>query len=113
MSIIQFLHKGAEYTTRHELAIKYPYVSYNRMQRLLERKDMVFVRYKNQFFFEKASTEQLIESLVPAPPLTSLTDNEREAMVIKKLASLGEGVNTSALDLFDYTPISDLDYLLN
>jgi hypothetical protein len=66
MSIIQFYHQGVEYTTRHELALKYPHLTYNRMQRLLERKDLQRVEYKNQYYFEKASTEQLIEALVPA-----------------------------------------------
>jgi hypothetical protein len=67
MSAFQFFHQGVEMTTRHELALKYPHVKYNRLQRLLECRYLQRVEYKNHYYFEKASTEQLIEARVPAP----------------------------------------------
>ena len=89
MSPIQFFRDGVEYTTRYELACKYPHVGHNRLQRLLEGKDVTFIQYKNTFFFEKASTEQLVESKAPAP--TPLTDEQRLDRAFAKLAALGEG----------------------
>ena len=61
---IQFFYQGVEYTTRHELAQKYPALSHNRLQRILGLPTLRYVQYKNQFFFEKNATEQVIESLL-------------------------------------------------
>jgi hypothetical protein len=88
MSHIQFFHQGVEYTTRYELARQYPHVGHNRLQRLLEGKDVTFVQYKNTFFFEKASTEQFVESQAPAP--APLTGEQLLDRAFAKLAALGE-----------------------
>ena len=107
MSLIQFFHQGVEYTTRHELALQYPHVSYNRMQRLLERKDVVFVQYKNTFYFEKLSIEQFIETQVPdsAP----LTDEQVLDRAHAKLAALGEASPPAPADTLEATASPDTD----
>jgi hypothetical protein len=61
---IQFFYQGVEYTTRHELAQKYPELTYNRLQRILERPALTYVQYKNQFYFHKEEIERLIEGLL-------------------------------------------------
>lgn len=61
---IQFFCQGVEYTTRHELALKYPELTHNRLQRVLEMPDLDYVQYKNQFYFCKEEIEQVIESLL-------------------------------------------------
>ena len=61
MSNIQFFFHGVEYTNRNELAKKYSFMSHNRLQRILERADIVKVEYHKKYYFEKASTEAYIE----------------------------------------------------
>ena len=59
-----FLLDHLKYTTRHELAQKYPELSHNRLQRILENPDLTYVQYKHQFYFPKDAIEQVIESLL-------------------------------------------------
>lgn len=69
MTKIQFFHQGIEYTTRHELALKYHNMSHIRLQRLLENNELVRVPYKNLHYFEKESTEAYIDAMCPIKDL--------------------------------------------
>lgn len=61
MSNIQFFVQGVEYTNRNELTLKYPFLSHNRLQRMLESADIVKVEYHKKYYFEKTNTEAYIE----------------------------------------------------
>ena len=67
---MQFFHDGNEYTNRFELALLFPNLSHNRLQRLLESSELVKVEYNKKYYFEKATTEVFIATRTAAPELT-------------------------------------------